>query len=213
MSITNEQIQALKAAAEMLKEKSYAKDITKEQIEKYLIFDGRDFYWKERQPGDQLNAVQCKVFNSRKAGKKAGSIEPQGYVCIQIMGKKYKAHRLIWCMVYGAIPSDMQVDHINHIRHDNRLENLRLVSQSENERNASIRKDNGAGRTGVRWHETQLRWHAFIRHEGKQKHLGSFKEFSDAVNARKLAEIKFGYHKNHGKQHNAAAGITLDVGE
>ncbi|MDA4806122.1 HNH endonuclease [Enterobacter hormaechei] len=176
------------------------KEISKAFIEEHLHFDGTDFYWKKREPTSFADARTCKVWNTRVAGKKAGRICAHGYVDIQIQGRRYKAHRLVWCLVHGSIPSNMQVDHINHDRTDNRVSNLRLVNNQGNQKNSSIRKDNVGGRTGVSWSESHQRWIAHIRDNGKHKHLGSFIEFSEAVKVREEAEKTLGFHKNHGAQ-------------
>ncbi|WP_213082206.1 HNH endonuclease signature motif containing protein [Escherichia coli] len=126
-----------------------AKVITKEFVEEHLHYDGKDFFWKKREPSSFSDSRTCKVWNTRIAGKRAGGISAQGYVEIQIKGSRYKAHRLAWCLVHGDIPTDMQVDHINHDRTDNRIENLRLVDNQGNQKNSSIRKDNIGGCTGV----------------------------------------------------------------
>lgn len=181
-----------------------AKVITKEFVEEHLHYDGKDFYWKKRDPGSFFDIHACKVWNTRIAGKKAGGVSAQGYVEIQIKGSRYKAHRLAWCLIHGDIPTEMQVDHINHDRTDNRIDNLRLVNNQGNQKNSSLRKDNIGGRTGVTWHSSNKRWIAYIRENGKHKHLGSFVEFSDAVIAREEAQSRLGFHKNHG-----AAGIGV----
>ncbi|EON5850839.1 HNH endonuclease [Escherichia coli] len=102
----------------------------------------------------------------------------------------------------------MQVDHINHDRTDNRIENLRLVDNQGNQKNSSIRKDNIGGCTGVTWNPSHKRWIAYIRENGKHKHIGSFIKFSDAVRAREEAQARLGFHMNHG-----AAGIRINGGE
>ena len=182
------------------------KEISKELIEEHLHFDGKDFYWKKRDVKSFSDARTCKVWNSRIAGKKAGRVNSQGYVDIQIQGLRYKAHRLAWCLVHGCIPATMQVDHINHDRSDNRICNLRLVNNEGNQKNSSRRKDNVGGRTGVTWHSTNQRWVAYVRENGRHKHLGSFIEFSDAVRAREKAQSALGFHENHG-----AAGIITRI--
>ncbi|WP_454713171.1 hypothetical protein [Citrobacter freundii] len=68
-----------------------AKVITKEFVEEHLHYDGKDFYWKKRDPGSFFDIRACKVWNTRIAGKKAGGVSAQGYVEIQIKGSRYKA--------------------------------------------------------------------------------------------------------------------------
>ena len=87
-----------------------AKVSTKEFVEEHLHYDGKDFFWKKREPSSFSDSRTCKVWNTRIAGKRAGGISAQGYVEIQIKGSRYKAHRLAWCLVHGDIPTDMQVD-------------------------------------------------------------------------------------------------------
>ena len=79
-----------------------------------------------------------------------------GYVVISIDGEAYYAHRLAWFYVYGVWPQ-IQIDHVNHIKDDNRLINLREATILDNQRNASKRKDNLSGVTGVSWRKTIFR--------------------------------------------------------
>ena len=73
-----------------------------------------------------------------------GSLDAYGYLVIKVKGKQYKAHRLAWFLHYGEFPKH-NIDHINHIRTDNRIINLRDVTQAENNRNNTkkINKDTG----------------------------------------------------------------------
>jgi len=92
-----------------------------------------------------------------------------------------------------STPNGMVVDHINHIRCDNRKENLRVCSQSENLMNKRKSDKNTSGVTGVSWHKPLEKWRAAIKVKGRKKHLGYFVLFDDAVKARKEAEkIYFG---------------------
>jgi len=134
-----------------------------------------------------------------KKGDIAGSDDGGGYIGIQINKKIYKAHRLAWLYMTGEFPL-CSIDHINHITNDNRWSNLRSVSTSENNRNACKRRDNKSGVTGVIWSKSNQRWNAQITIDKNRIHLGSFVEFSDAVNARKNAEVLYGFHENHGKE-------------
>jgi len=133
-------------------------------------------------------------------GDMAGSINNKHlYYTIKIDNKKYYSHCLAWFYVHGYYPEN-EVDHINHNQQDNRICNLREVDRSENCRNRRKPKNNSSGVTGVYFHNGNKRWRAVINIDGKQKTLGSFVDFSEAVNARKNAEVLYGYHENHGKE-------------
>lgn len=131
-------------------------------------------------------------------GDIAGSLNTHGYVGIKVFGKLYLAHRLAYLYMLGETPDE--VDHINHIRADNRWVNLRDVTRSENCKNNSKRKDNASGVTGVHWKKRDSRWVAQIRVDKETLWLGQFVKFSDAVDARKNAEVLYGFHENHGKE-------------
>ena len=131
-------------------------------------------------------------------GRLAGGIEVLGYRRIRIFRKMYKAHRLAWLYTYGSFPAD-QIDHINGIRDDNRLANLRTVTNAENGRNTKMHSDNTSGVVGVHWDKRDEAWRAKISDSGKQLHLGYFKDLVSAVAARKSAELKYDYHQNHGR--------------
>ena len=83
------------------------------------------------------------------------------------------------------------VDHINHNTLDNRKENLRVVSNSDNLKNSRIRIDNKTGYKGVRFDRFRNKWSAEIKVNYKKIHLGRYEKFEDAVRARKNAEIKY----------------------
>ncbi len=129
--------------------------------------------------------------------KLVGDYSSGRYFRISINKSWYLVHRLAWLYEYGEFP-DGEIDHINHDRFDNRISNLRIVSREDNCRNMSKSKANTSGTTGVNWHKHQKRWVARIHVDKKRIELGAFIEFSDAVNARKNAEVLYGYHENHG---------------
>jgi hypothetical protein len=136
--------------------------------------------------------------NSVKIGDIAGSVHSDtGYLRIWINGKSYFAHRLAYLYMEGSFPPE-QTDHRNHNRLDNRWVNLRLTSHQENQKNRSISANNKSGFNGVSWHKDRNKWVANIRINGKQKNLGYFKELAEAIDARQEANIKYGYHQNHG---------------
>jgi len=112
--------------------------------------------------------------------------------------RQFSLHRLAWLYVHGELPEF--IDHVNHNRSDNRIDNLRSVTRVENNRNKSISKHNTSGVLGVSWHKRQEKWVAGIKVDYKKKHLGSFTDINDAIRARKEAEIKYGFHTNHGEK-------------
>ena len=133
-----------------------------------------------------------------KPGDIAGYISA-GYVRMSVDYKMYMAHRLAWLYMYGELPID-GMGHINHVRSDNRLENLRLATHALNNKNKSMNKSNSSGVVGVMWHKATNKWLAKIGIKNKAIHLGVFKDIEDAISARKEAEDKYGFHPNHGKE-------------
>ena len=129
------------------------------------------------------------------AGTAVGYSHSQGYLSTRIGGKDYLVHRVIWAMQQGVWPT--QVDHINHVRSDNRWSNLRDVSARENQMNMQARKNNTTGVQGVRVLPSG-KFHAYIMVNRKQIALGSYDNISDATEARKHAEVLYGFHTNHG---------------
>jgi len=127
-------------------------------------------------------------------GNQAGGVRSDGYVCIKLDYRGYLAHRIIWLWVYGEFP-DGEIDHINHNREDNRLENLRVVSTQGNAKNRSRAAINTSGVTGVSWNKKEKKWMSYIQ----RRRLGSYVDFFEAVCIRKSAEKKYNFHENHGK--------------
>ena len=108
-----------------------------------------------------------------KVGDVAGYMR-NGYIFIMIDGNEYRAHRLSWFYVNGEWPSS-QIDHINGIRDDNRLVNLRTVNHSENGQNQrKAKSSNTTGFLGVSFHKARKNFTAQIELNGKKKHLGCF---------------------------------------
>ena len=104
--------------------------------------------------------------------KKAGTLRPNGYKQICVLGKIYKEHRLVWLLAYGVFPNG-QIDHINGNPLDNRIENLRDVSSVINQQNMRLAKSNSkTGLLGVK--PRNNRYIARIRIGNTRKHLGTF---------------------------------------
>ena len=149
-------------------------------------------FWKHR-------PTASRKWNERYAGTEAGpnSIS-SGYKQCVLLGKQYYAHRLIWLLTTGAWPVG-QIDHINGNKTDNRIDNLRDVSNRENGKNQRPRKNNTSGIMGVYWYKNCRKWNAQIKVGDKLVNLGYFTEIEDAARARKDAEMKYGFHENHGR--------------
>ena len=131
-------------------------------------------------------------------GSKAGVVDAEGYLIVRVDGSRCRLHRLAWLYVTGIHPTG-QIDHINGDRSDNRLCNLRHVSNKQNGRNQRRQSGNTSGVTGVCWHKRFGKWIAQIRVDGKYIYLGMFTDINDAAAARKKAEVEHGFHANHGR--------------
>jgi len=139
--------------------------------------------------------------NSIHKGQIAGCINGNGYMHIRIQGTIYQQHRLVYFYMTGMWPQK-QIDHKNHITHDNRWSNLREVSISDNMRNKSLYSNNTSGCPGVTFEERRGHWRAVIRNNNKSIHLGYFNTKTEAICARKEAEHKYNYYSNHGIDSN-----------
>lgn len=115
-----------------------------------------------------------------------------GYLLGLVNGKKIQLHRFIM-----NCPKDRYVDHIggSDTRNDNRKQNLRIVTMSQNCMNSKRRSTNTSGVTGVCWDKYHRRWHARLEIYGKMVLSKFYDNFEDAVKARKEAEEK--YHKSY----------------
>lgn len=136
--------------------------------------------------------------NTQYAGKRPTYCGPDGYLTPRVNGTLYRAHRIIWLLAYGEWPQ-YEVDHLNGIRDDNRLVNLREATHTENACNAKRRSDNTSGVTGVTFFKRYQRWMASITVDQNIIHLGYFDVLEDAAKARRIAERHYGFHSNHGK--------------
>jgi len=110
-----------------------------------------------------------------------------GYTLIGIQGRLYPAHRLAWLYVHGVYPEG-DTDHINRVRHDNRIANLRDVTHAQNCQNNAVRTNSTSGQLGVTWDRLNERWRAKIMVAGKHYCLGRYADLDAAVAARKAAE-------------------------
>lgn len=150
-----------------------------EILNEWLSYDAEtgDLLWKRTTSGTR--------------GKVAGGKPNKtGYVSINSrnLGGRYQAHRIAWALYHQELPDVTQViDHINGVKHDNRITNLRLTSQTINCFNRRMRSDNTSGHTGVYWCNTWKRWFVWFYINGKRTYIGRYQSFDDAVVAREGA--------------------------
>lgn len=149
-------------------------NLTQEKLIGLVSYDKEtgDFHWKN------VDMNQVKPYT------KAGYVNNNGYVVIAIDGKKYMAHWLAWLYTIGSFPEN-SLDHINRIRHDNRICNLRPATTKQNNENLGLRSHNTSGHRGVTWHKNAKKWMASVTHNKKQIYLGLFDDVNDAANAAK----------------------------
>jgi hypothetical protein len=149
-----------------------------------------DFTWKQ------------KLSSTGPAGSKAGCIKStDGYVQIQINKRKYRAHRLAWFYLKGKWPKKY-IDHINHNRSDNRIENLRECTDSTNQANRRISRNNTSGYKGVYWSRRKQQWEARIKKDGKSYNLGHYDNKEGAYKAYcKAAKNLFGSYAYTGLEY------------
>ena len=163
------------------------KELTLERLRKHFLYnpDTGLFLWKESGTGRPISRI-------------AGGVNGHGYIQIRFNGKSYRAHRLAFLYMTGEYPPK-DVDHINGDKTDNRFKNLRHATRSQNLRNQKIRKNNKSGCTGISQRKSTGKWRATIMACGRWIHVGEFIKKTDAIKARKQAEIEYGYHENHGR--------------
>ncbi len=101
--------------------------------------------------------------------------------------RKLLLHRAAWLYVYGSWPAGV-IDHINGVKHDNRIANLRDVTRSENQHNRRSHINNWVGCPGVTWSAVACKWRVRITLNNEEEHLGLFSNLLDAIAARKTAK-------------------------
>lgn len=158
---------------------------TTQEVAEYI----QDTYKYDPETGEIVVETKFEAFKTR---------DKEGYLRGGAFGRQYYAHRVAWLLHYGSWPEG-PIDHINGVKSDNRIENLRVVTPEQNQKNRKRDTRNKSGAVGVYWVNRLNRWQVQIGVNGKEKHIGLFKDFDEAVVARKEAEVKYGYHENHGR--------------
>jgi hypothetical protein len=153
--------------------------MTKDQLHELFEYKNGQLFWK--------------ISLSRRVniGNKAGCLTNTGYLSVQINKKIYRLHKIVFAMHYGYLPKI--VDHINGIKNDNRIENLREANACQNNVNIGIRKDNTSGSKNVRWHKSNKKWRVEVRINKKRINFGAYDdlELADLV----AQEARDKYHK------------------
>lgn len=163
-----------------------------EELRKLLRYEpetGR-LFWLPR-PADMFATKRAfSTWNALYAGAETFTTpNEKGYLTGVIFGRIYRAHRVALAIHTGAWPAD-EVDHINGVKSDNRLKNLRKATHAENSRNRGVHKDNSSGVKGVCWHKVKKKWHAVIMCDRSRVHLGYYDNINDAAEAYAKAAIK-----------------------
>lgn len=133
-----------------------------------------------------------------RAGVEAGRKNKSGYIVIGIDGGTFAAHRLAWLCVHGDLPKGMTIDHINRVKSDNRIINLRVCKLSDNSFNKPVYKNNKCGMKGVYFDDSRRgnkKWRARIYINKKRISLGAFLTKEEAFEKYKQASVK--YHKEY----------------
>lgn len=117
--------------------------------------------------------TRIKSAGGQVTGNTAGCIGSGGYVNIKVFGVSHKAHHLAWLYFYGNTPN-IQIDHINGVRTDNRIQNLRLATNAQNTQNTKLYKSNSTGYFGVSYHKRILRYQSRITISNRTIHLGYY---------------------------------------
>lgn len=139
---------------------------TKEQL--HQLFEYRDGYLFRK----------IATSNSVKVGDKAGFLMKDGYIGVSVNSVGYKLHRIIFMMHHGYFPKE--VDHIDNNKLNNKIENLRAVTRSQNNYNSKIKINNSSGFKNVWWSKQINKWVVELRIDGIKKSFGCYHDINVA---------------------------------
>jgi hypothetical protein len=155
---------------------------SKEYLHECFTYDNGKLFWKHRPQTHFPRVSEYRRWNNIFAGKEAGSRHNQSRGQqprwrVSISDASFNRYRVIWAMFHGFAPDI--IDHKNMDSLDDRVENLREATASQNVRNAKLAKNNTSGHRGVYWNSTIKKWHVLISFS-----MGSYDNLEDAVAAR-----------------------------
>ena len=166
-------------------------ELTQELLKEYLDYNPETgiFTW--------IKSYHYRIKVGSVAGNSYGN--NNSYTTIVLLKHRWYAHRLAWLYMFGELPPEM-IDHVNGLRVDNRISNLRLATNTDNQRNKGLSSHNSSGVNGVYFNKggSIKKWRASITIDKKTYALGSFLTFEEAVAAREKANKEHGFHENHG---------------
>ena len=143
----------------------------------YLDYEAGKIYWLYYDTGDM---------------KEVGWTHSQGYLCFDLKGKKLRIHRFLYQQFHKEkLQPHNQIDHINRDKKDNRISNLRIVSNIQNSQNTKCHKDNKLGHKNINYDKRRKTYNVRIQVVGKQNHIGVYKTLEEAIIARdnKIKEL------------------------
>jgi hypothetical protein len=176
-------------------QKTPREEVTPEYVKECFKYNPKTgvLTWKARPKSHFPTERGWHIFHASYAGKVTGCKDYKGYLVVLIGGRPYFAHRIVWAIMKGVWPSEM-IDHINGVRDDNRLANLREASRGQNISNARIRKDNTTGVKGILKPVARANggkaWRVGIRVGGKRHHIGYFNSMEEAEVAVRESRVK-----------------------
>jgi len=157
-----------------------AQIITKDYLNYLFEYKNGELFWKNK----------TSQFSNIKIGQKAGCFDKDGYIVIVLNKKQYGAHRLIFMMNYGYMPS--QIDHADNNPSNNCIKNLREATISQNMQNAIISKRNKSGVKGINFDKNSKKWIVRLAVNGERKYFGVYNDIDYAkfvINA-----MRYKYH-------------------
>lgn len=163
--------------------------ITRSEAFKWFRYENGSLYWNNRPINEFKNHRDWKCWNTRFAGRVAGTVRKYGHLVIHFNNAMYQVHRVVFLMHHGYMPRF--IDHIDGNAGNNLISNLRAATASQNQYNQKLRTDNKSGFKCIGWHKKNKSWSVSIISSGKRIHVGSFKNLEDAITARNEALKKY----------------------